>query len=238
MKTYSQYNYSVYKHNKIINDRINFYSESNCWVISAFHVLQYLADTRWVGMPKSWQLETYNPKVSESNIYSLYYNSQGDNISNKINFHNSVINEYELMNNSFYWPTLYTQVRKYVSDKFRHIEYGSVWDTSNIIENIARLYGYNVNAVEHVFWGLYMNTATKKLDEGLPLIWATLSGTYGSHSMAVCGYRYYYKTTGWWIFKFTNYKLFYELRDGHNLAPRYYDMSGHIGFAAIVSLEV
>ena len=34
-----------------------------------------------------------------------------------------------------------------------------------------------------------------------------------------------------------DYKLFYELRDGHTVSPRYYDVNGHVGFSAIIFLE-
>ena len=72
---------------------------------------------------------------------------------------------------------------------------------------------------------------------GLPLLWSTSSGTYGSHTMAVCGFKYYSKTTSWWTFSSTNYVLFYELRDGHSTQPRFFDMTGHYGFAAIINLN-
>lgn len=88
-----------------------------------------------------------------------------------------------------------------------------------------------------VFWGLYADKGIKKLDNNYPLLWSTSSGTYGSHTMAVCGYKYYSKTSGWWIFKVTSYKLFYELRDGHSTDPRFYDILGHVGFSSIISLD-
>lgn len=238
MKSYRQWNYSVYRHNKIKNGIVSSSSEGNCWVVSAFHVLQYLAETKWTKMPKSYETEAYYPKVSEPNIYSLYYDSRGNNISNKLYVNNTTSNEFELIGSAFMWPKLYNQVRRHVDEKYKHIEDGMAWDTSEIIEYIANLYGYGVNAVEHYFWGFYTDTGTYKIDSGLPLIWSTTNDTYGCHSMAVCGYKYYYRTTGWWIFKITQYKLFYELRDGHNDTPRYYDMSGHFGFSVITSLEV
>ena len=136
------------------------------------------------------------------------------------------------------FPKLYTTVRKHVNSKYKKIESGSIFNTSEIIEYTAKYYGYKVNAKEHVAWGIYADTATRKIDSGYPLLWSTSSGTYNSHTMAVCGYKYYSKTSGWWIFKVTNYKLFYELRDGHSTAPRFFDISGHVGFSAIISLEV
>lgn len=35
----------------------------------------------------------------------------------------------------------------------------------------------------------------------------------------------------------SSYKLFYGLRDGHSADPRFYDISGHVGFSAIISLD-
>ena len=141
---------------------------------------------------------------------------------------------------------MYTDVRRYVDKKFKQVnDGGTIYQTSEIIEAIANQYGHYVNAVEHVLWGLYTDTVSWKIDCGYPSLWRTSNDTYGKHIMAVCGYKYYSKTFGWWIFKTTDYKLFFELKDGHaddddddgSTDPRYYDISGHSGFAAIISLE-
>ena len=239
MKGFDQYGLSCYKENRIENNQVVSYSEGNCWVVSAFTVLQYLADTKWTAMPQSSSMITYDPSVSETNIYSRYFDSNGNNKSKKLYYNSSFVYKYDLMSTSFSFPELYTEVRKYVNSKYKQIDDGgSIYKTSKIIEEVAKKYGCTVNAKEHIFWGIYSsNEGIKKLNNDIPLLWSTSSCTYGAHTMAVCGYKSYSKVTGWWSFKSTQYKLFYELRDGHETAPRFYDMSGHFGFGAIISLE-
>ena len=55
--------------------------------------------------------------------------------------------------------------------------------------------------------------------------------------MAGCGYKIYCKTSGWWLFKSTSYKYFYEIRDGHSSLPRYFDLSAWSGFGGMVLLD-
>lgn len=133
------------------------------------------------------------------------------------------------------FPELYVVVRKFVDNEYAKTDSGTIYQTSKIIESVAELYNYKLNAKEHISWGSYVDTGTIELSNGLPLLWSTSSGTYGSHTMAVCGFQYYSKTTSWWTFSSTNYVLFYELRDGHSTQPRFFDMTGHYGFAAIIN---
>lgn len=237
MKGYDQWDLSCYCQNKVKSTGVTRYSEGNCWAVSAFHVLQYMADNKWKKMPQSTSVTAYNPSVDEPNIYSRYFDSSGNN---KTKLLSGTTYQFELARSApMDFPTLYTEIRKHINSKYKQInDGGSIFATSEIIEYIAKKYGYRVNAQEHVFWGLYADQGTKKINSGYPLLWSTSNDTYSSHTMAVCGYKYYSKTSGWWIFKITRYKLFYELRDGHEADPRFYDMSGHIGFSAIISLEV
>lgn len=242
MRGYTQYELSCYIENRIQNECHYTYSEGNCWVVSAYNVLQYLADTKWnnSNIPKSKTTINYNPAISEPNIYLNYFDSKGNNKSNKLYYNDNkeYIHQYTL-NNTMIFPKLYCDIRKFVNDKYKQINNGgSIFQTSTIIESIAKQYNINVNAKEHVFWGYYLETGTKQIDKGIPLLWSTSNDTYGSHTMAVCGYKRYSKKVGWWIFKVTQYKLFYELRDGHTSDPRFYDMTGHLGFSAIISVEI
>lgn len=242
MKGYTQWDYSCYRKNYIKNDLLSTstISEGNCWVISAYNVLQYMAETHWLNMPKGSEKVIYTPSKDEPNIYSKYYDSNGNNKSKLLYYNNgkSSVHEYFLVESAREFPKLYTIVRKHVDKKYKQIDNGgTISDTSEIIEYTANYYNHKINAKEHVFWGPYADKGTNKIDNNYPLLWSTSSGTYGSHTMAVCGYKYYSKTSGWWIFKVTYYKLFYELRDGHAEDPRYFDISGHVGFSAIISLE-
>lgn len=237
MTGFSQWDLSAYVHNKIEDDELHQYSEGNCWMVSAYTVLQYMSDTRWSRMPDLGYV-SYDAKTSEPNIYSKYYDENGINISKELTYNSgkSKIREYVVKSGPIF-PELYRDVREFVNDKYKKTDGGTIYQTSAIIENIANEYDYDVNAKEHIAWGAYADTGTKELDKNRPLLWSTSSDTYGAHTMAVCGYKYYSKTSGWWIFKTTNYKLFYELRDGHSVFARYYDMSGHVGFSAIISLD-
>ena len=197
-------------------------SEGNCWFVSAYHVLQYMADVYWKNMPQRYaMIGYYNPQTREPTLYAKY------------------MSEGYRLNDSRTITELYADVRKHINERYQQVDEGMIWDTSEIIEYVARQYGHYVNSVEHIAWGLYTDTATKKIDSGYPVLWSTSNDTYGSHTMAVCGYKYYWKTTGWWIFKTASYKLFFEIKDGWvgNGASRYYDISGHAGFSAIISLE-
>ncbi|MDE7297137.1 MAG: hypothetical protein K2N84_07735 [Clostridia bacterium] len=242
MRGYTQWDLSCYRKHIIEKDTLSSStsSEGNCWAVSAYNVLQYMADTKWTDMPQQTDIANYTPSTDEPKIYSKYFDSTGKNKTKLLYYNNkkSSTNEWFLVSYSRSFPELYTIVRKHVNDKYKKIESGSIYNTSEIIEYTAKYYKHNVNAKEHVAWGGYANAATKKLDDGYPLLWSTSSGTYGSHTMAVCGYKYYTKTSGWWIFKSTKYKLFFELRDGHSTAPRFFDLSGHVGFSAIISLEL
>lgn len=230
---------SCYTTNKHIDDSIHGLSEGNCWMVSAYNVLQYMQKHKWTKMPSAHDKVDFIPRNDERRTYLTYFDENGNNKSKKLYYKDGSFASYKytLSNEIFKFPKLYTEVRKFVSERYARVDGGSIFRTSKIIENIAYKYGYNVNAKEHIFWGLYADKGVKKIDSGYPLLWSTSSGTYGSHTMAVCGYKYYYKTCGWWIFKYTKFKLFYELRDGHSENARYYDISGHIGFSAIISLE-
>lgn len=242
MKGYAQWDLSCYRKHIIEKDALSSYtsSEGSCWVISAYNVLQYMADNHWKDMPHQTDMVTYTSSKDEPNIYSKYFDSKGNNKSKLLYYNNkkSSVHEYFLVGNTRRFPKLYTTVRKHVDSKYKQVnDGGSIYNTSEIIEYTAKYYNHKVNAKKHVSWGLYADKGTKKLDNNYPLLWSTSSGTYGSHTMAVCGYKYYSKTSGWWIFKVTSYKLFYELRDGHSTDPRFYDISGHVGFSAIISLD-
>ena len=54
MNGYSQWNMSCYRKHNIENDKLSSKtsSEGNCWVISAYTVLQYMADNYWTDMPQ------------------------------------------------------------------------------------------------------------------------------------------------------------------------------------------
>ena len=63
-------------------------SEGSCWVISAYNVLQYMADNHWKDMPQQTDMVTYTPSKDEPNIYSKYFDSKGNNKSKLLYYNN------------------------------------------------------------------------------------------------------------------------------------------------------
>ena len=237
---------SIYVHNRIENGQIKASTEANCWAASAFNALQYLQKTKLQKLPKESNKVMYDPAVSEPRIYDDYYekvvNSNSTitykNITSLLTVENGKQRyEYEEIKDKMI-PKLWVDIRKYCNDKWAKINYGMLIETSEIIEVIGNKYGYNLDAVEHYNWQYYMYDGFAEIDKGIPLIWSTSSGTYGSHTMVACGYKCFQKMTGWWIFQSVDTKVFYELRDGWNDYPTYFDMSGHWWFSGFVSIEI
>ena len=89
-----------------------------------------------------------------------------------------------------------------------------------------------------LFWGLFASIETRQIDNGYPMLWSVWhDASYNDHTMAVCGYKYYSRYVGWWIFRHKQSKLFYELRDGHSRDPRYFDITDKVGICSIVTLN-
>ncbi len=246
----TQYNYSCYIENQIVKDsqtnveRAVPYSEGNCWFISSYNLLRYMSSTRWFSMPSVWNVVSYDPRVEEPNLYSKYFDASGSNKSKILFYNNNAdsIHQYDLRqhNNStiYSFEKLYVDVRHLIDTTFKKVNGGTISESCSVIERIAEKYGYEVDAVEDFSWSQYLDTVAAKISSGLPSLWSTSIGTYGTHTMAVCGYRYYAKTTGWWIFQQKQTKIVFEIRDGWTSDSRFYDMSGYIGFGAIAVLNL
>lgn len=241
MKGYSQWKLSCYKENNIVNNKVVTSSEGNCWAVSAFTALQYMAD-QWEDMPQSSDNTVpYDPVTSEPNIYSLYFSTKDGSPQKKNTLLGTVngqaVYKYSLKGNITF-PALYTDVRKYINKEFKKIEGGSIWRSCWIINDVAEQYGHDVGYSTHVIWSAYVEKGTGEIDAGRPLLWSTSADTYGSHTMAVCGYVRYQKTKVFWRrFVIVKQKMFYEIKDGWTESSQYYDMSGYVGFAAIASFK-
>ncbi len=234
MKGYSQSKLSVYRHNK----EKSVASEGNCWVVSAYIVLQYYADNKYSDMPSSSEMITYYPKKSEPKIYKKFYDEKGKNTSKKIKKDNgNVVYEWEMKNTEYNFEKLWAKTREYTNKKYGKINSGTIWQTENIIKNVADAYDCTIKTNVSTLWGATYMNVIKSVDKGDAFVWSTSNDTYGSHTMAGCGYKLYAKKTKVWFVTVKDYKLFYELRDGHSEDPRYYDVSGHVGFSGIIFLE-
>ncbi len=234
MTGFDQWDLSVYKNNR----KDGAISEGNCWVVSAYTVLQYYADEKYSSkMPISSDIVDYDPKTSEPRIYKLYYNKAGNNISGTVTRDGIKYFKYQMKNESYKFNKLWAKTREYVDEKYGKINGGTIWETENIIKNVAKDYDVTINTNVSVLWGYTYNNVISSIDRGDAFIWSTSNDTYGSHTMAGCGYKQYIKETKIWFVTHSEYKLFYELRDGHSKEARYYDVNGHVGFSAIIFLE-
>ena len=227
MKGFTQYKLSAYHH----YENGFPYSESNCWMVSAYHVLQYYTDSIYQDqMPGSDKEIIYNPRVEEPHIYVKYFDSTGK-CRELTEVDGEKKDKWYLTNYDF--PELFASVRKMADEKYGKCDGGTTGQTANLIKWVGQKYGatFKTNCVYR--WGYYADAVAKNIENNIPSIWSTSNDTYGSHSMAVNGYKYYQKTTKFWIFTSVKTKLFYELRDGHTSEPRFYDISGHVGFSCI-----
>lgn len=241
MQGYKQYELSCY-FEQSIEDTENYpKSEGNCWAVSAYTVLQYMAD-QWGDMPQSSEKAIdYKPATSEPNIYSLYFSTKDGTPQGKNTLLGSIegnaVYKYSLGEN-IKFPKLYTNVREYINKKFKKIDGGMIWRSCWIVSDVAEQYGHDVGYKIHLVWGAYLEKSTSEIADGRPLLLSTSNDTYGSHTMAVCGYVRYQKTkTFWRRFVIIRQKIFYEIKDGGVEDSRYYDMSGHFGIASIVSFN-
>ena len=106
-----------------------------------------------------------------------------------------------------------------------------------IIKDVAADYNVKIDTDVSVRWGATFMNVIDCIDRGDPFIWSTSNDTYGSHTMAGCGYRLYSNETKCWFVTIKDYKLLFELKDGHVIDSRYFDVVGHVGFSAIIFLE-
>ena len=245
MDGYLQYGLSCYFKHKIEKNKttgaesVETYSEGNCWFISALNVLRYMQQTKWTRMPSKSMTLPYTPSFAEPNLYSKFYDESGNNKTKKLYYNNGASWVYERFvgQSTFTFERLYIDIRNLINEKYKKVDGGIINETSAIIERIAKKYDYTVNAQEYSAWSSHVDEVANKIDSSIPSLWSTSCDTYGSHTMAVCGYRYYTRTTGWWVFQKKETKVLFEIRDGWSNEPKFFDMSGYQGFAALVTLN-
>lgn len=253
-----QGNLSVYQTNEYENGVYLTYSEGNCWFVSAYNILQSMADATYSykaeidkykvdsskpDMPTTKDIIEYNPRVSEPNLFSKVYDENGKNISGILKTENGQVTyNKELRNNReiFEFPALYTDVRKYVDVNFKKVDNGTISKTSEIINEVGKLYGYNFESFWTVLLSVYGMHGFDAIDRKHPfaLCVSSLSNAgYNNHVMAGCGYVIYRKIEKWLIFTKKSYAFFYELRNGHDEKEVYFDYSKFSGFGGLVLLN-
>lgn len=242
LSVYLENKIKLYDVNGIMKETYVPYTEGNCWFVSAYNVLQYMQKVKWTKMPSSSETKEYNPSIDEPNFYGWYYDSNGNNISELLPYNNgkSAVHRYVLhYNGTINYPKLYTNVRKCIHDVYGKYDGGKIGESCGVIEYIANEYGYYVNAVENFLWMWSCHNVVNQVNSGYPMLWFVYDdATYNNHAMAVCGYKYYYKWVKYfWFFNKKKTKLFFELRDGQEEAPRYFDISGYGGIGATITLH-
>lgn len=220
MDGYQQYELSAYK---TVGKDNGYSSEGNCWIVSAFNVLQYIAKTKYTNMYFNYKVG-YDAKQNEPNIYSKHFDNDG-NCKEKIQKDDgTIVDKWELTNYSF--PLLYGIIREYVDGKFKKCDDGYIWETKDIIKYMCTFFGNSIDIDTHYDWFFFADYIVNEIINERPALWFTLYDTYGSHAMAVCGYKYYKRERKFGIFTFSTFKLFYELKDGHSTESRWFDISG------------
>lgn len=190
-------------------------SEANCGLVSAYHILQYMQKSRWNRMPNSNDRTLYDPYLYEPNLYFKRFDLTGRSLYDGL--------EKKTIE---YCPMLYKQARMHCASKYEKVEDLSVYQTSAIIENVAKIHDYKVDAQEETMYKFHLDKGVDELNNNIPLCYSVLGDeTYGSHTMAVCGYRKYQGKKKVMFFETTNTVLLYELADGWSFNKMYYDMS-------------
>lgn len=250
----TQMSLSCYHDYSYLGDTLYYSSEGNCWFVSAYNLLQSLADATGTykdkidtyktvssktSMPSINNIISYDVKKEEYDLYKKYYDDNENNVSGQVTSSSGKTHYKTVLANTRF-PELYTEVRKYVVTKYGKVDDGSVYNTANIIDSIGKQYGYNFKTKGTVAAGIYGSSGITAINNELPFVLCVSKASnagYGNHLMAGCGYKTYSKTSGWWIFQTTSYKYFYELRDGHSASKIYFDLTAWTGFGGIVMLD-
>lgn len=251
----NQSDLSCYKSNRLINNNLSSYSEGNCWFVSAYNVLQSLADATgdykktvnafrkiyYSNMPKSNDTINYIPSVDEPKMYYKFYDEEGNNKTDIVATINGTIYYSRVLRNGpITFPKLYKNVRQYVIDRWNKIDSGTIYNTADIINEIGARYGYEFKAKGTVLMGIYGNRGIYSIRNNLPFAFCTArvsNSNYKDHIMAGIGFKSYNQTWKWWIFKYTKYVYLYELIDGHYDTPLFLDLTAFTGFGGIVTLN-
>ena len=199
------------------------WSEGNCWIVSAFHVLLYIAKTTCTNMYLNDEID-YDAKQNEPNIYFKHFDNKGNCLETVTKINGKTVDKWQLTNYQF--PRLYSIIREYINGEYKKCDEGYVWETRDIVKYICNKFGIGIDTKTQYNWSLYTDCLVYEILNGRPALFFTLTGTYGSHAMAVCGFKYYKMTKKYWIFTQTSYKVFFELKDGHSKDSRWFDASG------------
>lgn len=232
MDGYIQSDLSAYE---TIDNNGKGWTEGNCWIVSAFNVLLYIAKTKCTNMYLTDEVN-YDAKQNEPNIYLKHFDKNDRCLETVTKNNGETVDKWQLTNNKF--PRLYSIIREYVDGEYKKCDEGYVWETRDIVKYSCNKFKISINTQTQYNWSCYFGYLINEILEGRPALFFTLTGTYGSHAMAVCGFKYYKMTKKYWIFNQTSYKLFFELKDGYSKDSRWFDASGaYYSLGCLVFLE-
>ncbi|GEM_PF-6819727 len=250
----TQFDLSMYITNKLENGEIENWSEDNCWYFSSYVFLQCIQKHGYSRLPSKYDTYDYDVTIEEPRLYSTIYDSNGNNISGQLLSSSGDFLAYkrELNNtlsssvwgggSTFTVPALYAKSRQRAYLKNYKLDKGAIWQTSGIIEEVAKQYGYDVNVVEHPKWSDKLDSLMTHIISGRPYIWSVSKDAlhdYGYHTMVGVGYSIYKKQLQTGEFTDTDTKFFFKLRDGHNYGTTWFDATaykGHIGSLSFIKI--
>ncbi len=228
---FSQMTLSCYLEVKEKGSSIITYSEGNCGLVAAYHVLQCFQKTKWSNLPAVERTTLYDPYLYETDIYLKKFDITGKPKQDNVRKQDDSILES--------WPLLYKEARMCCVQKFGKYDGLTVNQTSAIIENVAKDYNRTVDAREDVMYKFSLENGIDRLKKNEPLAFSTLGDeTYGNHTVAVCGFRRYQGKKMVWIFEQTETIILYELADGHETRKVYYDMSATSTLGSLVFIDI
>lgn len=213
------------------NGGTSYTGEGNCGLVAGYHAMQCLQGTKWHNMPSVNERCLYDPYIYEPNEYFKRFDITGNP-----KYENVVKQDNDILEN---WPVLYKETRMYCVNEFNRCQNFTVNQVSATIEHIASDYGYNVDAREDPLYKFSLDKGIGEIDNRKPLVFYTYEDeTYGSHFVAVNGYRKYEERKKVWFFDVVNTVILYEIADGHSNYARYYDMSATSSLGMLVFIDI
>lgn len=211
-------------------------SEPNCTLTACYHVFKYLATNK---------KKLFTMDISEGTPYKPLFEEEGA----YLNFALKADQGYAIRDGveRFYGGNNVTKEIKNRNGLYRSIRKASfatksswyssngmdIWQSSQLAERVANEYGVKgFNAWEDMHYNTYVGTQAFKDNfekKSNPIIFATSTGVYGSHQIAVFGYRFYRIDNKVLWFNVTEWKCILDVFDGWSKDKRYFDITDYNG---------
>ena len=202
-KNVVQNKYTIYIKNGV--------GEGNCTLSAMYGIMQYLRDNKRMTKLPSDEV-TIDPKTDS--FYDRL--TQDGYISQKTTL-----------------PHIYETIRR------KSIDYGytnesTAWTSINMVNiyhDVMAAFEYSSGFFKRyakvVLNFSFESQVKRQIDAGLPIMFNTARGQYGSHSMVVNGYRRYSKEHKFWFIKWTEYKNLLSLNDNWQKLDICFDLDAY-----------